>query len=323
MTVFDPGEILPFLEKAGWADAERVPLAGDASSRAYERLSLPSKAAILMKDPSSENMQRFVKITGILRQAGYSAPDIYAEDVRNGLLLLEDFDDRLLTQCIAAGASEKSLYSLAVDFLIDVRARKWPDSLPYFSASYVLDQNVLFLDWFIPAQTGKKVPQNARLFYQQIWQQLLKPHDHLEEGLLLRDFHAENILYLKDRAGLKSLGLIDYQDAMIGPAAYDLVSLLQDARRDVPWELEEEMIQYYVAQTGVNDVEFRELYAILGAHRSLRILGIFTRLAEQEGAVKYDAFMPRVKTHLRRNLAQPALLALDHWLALTLGKETL
>ncbi len=321
MTGPSDADIAEFLKRAGWADGKRTSLAGDASSRSYERLEKEGKTALLMKDPSAETVERFLKVTRILQKDSYSAPEILAEDPGQGLALLEDFGDHLFFRLIEDGADETALYRLAVDFLIDLTRRHLPDGLPYFSESYVLDQNVLFLDWYIPSVTGKPVTREARLFYQQVWRELLKSQGSMEEVLLMRDFHAENIFHLEGRTGLQALGLIDYQDAMIGPAAYDLVSLLQDARRDVPRALEEEMIGHYVTETGVPESRFRESYAILGAHRALRIMGIFTRLSEQDGKNKYLAFMPRMKRHLKRNLAHPALVALEHWLSITVGKE--
>ncbi|MFT6559553.1 aminoglycoside phosphotransferase family protein [Sneathiella sp.] len=320
MTLVSEDRIIAFIEKAGWKDAWRHALAGDASSRRYERLTQKDKTAILMVDPSIETMDRFVRVTGLLHKMGYSAPEILTRQKDEGLLLLEDFGDRLFTQCIEQGAPATDLYRLAVDLLLDLRTQKLPENLPYFSPSYVLNQNALFLDWFVSDVNGRPVPENARLFYQQIWQELMVELGSMEEVFLFRDFHAENMMHLEQRSGLKALGLIDYQDAMIGPAAYDLVSLLQDARRDVGAGLEQEMLTHYIEQSGVDHNVFYRQYAIFGAHRALRILGIFTRLSKRDGKDRYQKFVPRVKSHLSRNLAHPDLLPLQHWLALTLGK---
>lgn len=316
-------DIQSFLGVAGWNKAAAKDLAGDASTRRYRRLSKNGKSGILMIDPSVQTVTQFLKVTEILRKEGYSAPEILAQDLQKGLLLLEDFGDRLFVTLIEAGENEEKLYTLAVDFLLDLRTKKIPEGLPYFSSSYVLDQNTMFLDWFVPHESGKSVSEEGQRFYQQIWSHLLKSLDRKDEAMLLRDFHAENILFLEGRIGLKSLGLLDYQDAMTGPAAYDLVSLLQDARRTVPLSLEEKMLDYYILKSGVEGKWFREVYAILGAHRALRILGIFTRLLNQDGKGRYQQFVPRVKAHLKRNLEHPSLLALQHWLNITLGKNAL
>ncbi len=320
MKSVDP-DIKKFLDATSWKTASRDPLAGDASSRRYERLTLEGQTAILMIDPSVETVGRFLSVTQLLTKRGYSVPAILAAEPNNGLLLLEDFGNNLFVDLIRQGSDEEDLYTLAVDFLIDLRNKALPTGLPYFSPSYVLDQNSMFLDWYIPDQRGRPVQNNARLFYQQIWRELLKLMKGVPEIMLLRDFHAENILYLENRNGVQALGLLDYQDAMTGPAAYDLVSLLQDARREVPITLEQKMIQYYLTQTGIEESGFRQSYAIMGAHRALRIMGIFTRLAERDGKTRYLDYMPRMKAHLIRNLAHPALIALKHWLEITLGKK--
>lgn len=313
--------VLTFLASAGWAHASRVGLAGDASSRRYERLTYKGKTAILMIDPSVLTVEKFIVVTDLLKARGYSAPEILAQDPLKGLLLLEDFGQRLFVDLVGTEVTEEDLYCLAVDFLIDLRSQSLPIGLPLFSQSYVLDQNSMFLDWYIPDKTGEEVASNARNFYQRIWKELLSFFENELEVMLLRDFHAENTLHLNRRSGVKALGLLDYQDAMTGPAAYDLVSLLQDARRDVPAALETKMIDRYVSQTGVNEVEFRRGYHILGAHRALRIMGVFTRLSKAEGKSRYMAFMPRMEAHLRGNLAHPDLIPLKHWLSITLGQN--
>ncbi len=310
-----------FLKKTPWEKARRVPLAGDASGRSYERLYVKDQQAILMIDPSVATVKQFLNVTDILENYGYSAPEILAQQPEDGLLLLEDFGDRLFADLLIFGGDEPELYKLAVDFLIDLKTQVLPSGLPYFSPSYVLDQNSMFLDWYIPKQKGKQIEGNARTFYQLIWSELLKTMEDEPEIMLLRDFHAENILHLPERSGVKALGLLDYQDAMTGPAAYDLVSLLQDARRDVSAATEKNMVDYYIEQTGIDKSEFLRSYAIMGSHRALRILGIFTRLSHRDGKSRYLAFMPRVKEHLLKNLSHPDLVALKHWLEVTLGKE--
>jgi len=309
-----------FLEKNNWGTASRSKLAGDASSRQYERLSRSDVTAILMIDPDPDVVQKFLTVTDLLQEAGYSAPKVLASDVSAGLVLLEDFGNDLFASLMEDGADEDPLYELATDFLIDLATQMRPTDLPYFSSNYVLDQNAMFLDWYVPKVMGKSLPDNARFFFQQIWRQLLKNMEDDKEVLLLRDFHAENLLYLPDRQGLQALGLLDYQDAMTGPAAYDLVSLLQDARRDVTPEIATKMLDHYILKTGVDDVEFKRMYAILGAHRALRIMGIFTRLADRDDKPRYLEFMPRMISHLQSNLAHPDLLALKHWITVSVGK---
>jgi len=312
--------ITAFLEKSNWGSSSRTQLAGDASSRQYERLTRFDGTAILMIDPDPKVVKKFLNVTDILQTAGYSAPTVLASDIASGLVLLEDFGNDLFAWLLTEGADEETLYELATDFLVDLSNQERPTGLPYFSSNYVLDQNTMFLDWYVPKVTDKALPDNARFFFQQIWRQLLKNLEDDKEVLLLRDFHAENLVYLPDRDGLKALGILDYQDAMTGPAAYDLVSLLQDARRDVSPEIAGKMLDRYIAKSGVDETEFRRMYAILGAHRALRIMGIFTRLADRDNKPRYLEFMPRMIAHLQTNLTHPDLLALKHWITVSIGK---
>lgn len=308
-----------FLEANGLAGASRMPLAGDASARRYERVTDGDRSRILMDAPPPEDVGRFVAVARELATRGYSPPEIYAEDLEKGFLLLEDLGDGLFSDLMASGEPEEPLYRLAVNLLIDFSRQAPPSSLPHFSDDYLRDQNRMFLDWYVPAKTGVHLSDEAERFYQEIWEELLPDIRVGPEVMLLRDFHSDNLLYLKDREGLRSLGLLDFQDALRGPAAYDLVSLLQDARRDVHADTDD-MIHYYLEKTGLDETDFLTSYAILGAHRALRIMGIFTRLAEQDGKTAYLELMPRMRAHLARNLTHPALAALKNWLAVSVGE---
>lgn len=309
-----------FLKNAGWQDADIKFLSGDASPRKYERLNRNGDSAILMMDPDPANLQKFLKVTNLLLEMGYSVPKPLSEDPGHEFLLLEDFGDGLFARLLEQDLSqEESLYSLAVDFLSDLRLQETPTSLPFFSSSYVLDQNAVFLDWFVPRVTGAPISDKARFFFQQIWRHLLKQLEDEAEVMLLRDFHAENLVYLPDREGLTSVGILDYQDAMTGPAAYDLVSLLQDARRHVTPSISNKMVDRYISNTGVEEQAFRRSFSILGAHRALRILGIFIRLSEQENKHRYLEFVPRMIGHLYTNLEHSELVPLKHWIKVTLG----
>jgi hypothetical protein len=310
--------ISAFLARQGLEAAPREPLAGDASSRRYERIISGDKSMILMDAPPPEDVARFADISRALIGFGYSAPKILAEEPSEGLLLLEDLGDDLFARLIEGGAAEGPLYRLAVDFLIDLSKVPPPEFLPEFSDDYVRAQNEMFLDFYVPQKLGALLEPEPRAFYGEIWENLLPKMRIGPDVLLLRDFHSENLLYLKDREGLQALGLLDFQDALKGPAAYDLVSLLQDARRDVDETLASEMIYHYLDETGGEEVAFRESYAILGAHRALRIMGIFCRLAKVEGKTRYLEMIPRMQRHLAGNLAHPGLAALRNWLQLTI-----
>ncbi len=309
-----------FLKRNGLEGAPRHPLAGDASSRRYERIEAGENPLILMDAPPPEDVARFTAIAKALTERGYSAPEIQAEDIAEGFLLLEDLGDDLFARLFKAGRAEKPLYRLAVDFLVDLARSPPPAFLPEFSDDYVRAQNEMFLDFYVPEKLDGPLSDEPREFYREIWENML-PRMRVEpDVMLLRDFHSENLLYLKERDGLKSLGLLDFQDALKGPAAYDLVSLLQDARRDVDETLAAEMIYHYLDETGMEEAAFLESYAILGAHRALRIMGIFCRLAKVEGKRRYLDMIPRMQQHLAGNLAHPGLAALRNWLQLTIGE---
>lgn len=312
--------ILPFLRTAGYADADITPLAGDASSRWYARLRTESGPLILMDAPPPEDVGIFADIAVALRLRGYSAPAILAEDRKSGLLLLEDLGDDIFARLMEKGAPEAALYRLAVDFLVDLGKMPPPDFLPEFSDAYIMAQNEMFLDYYVPEKLGAPLGSTARIFYEDIWRNLLPRLRVGPEVMLLRDFHSENLLYLKDRDGVQALGLLDFQDALKGPPAYDLASLLQDARRQVDEALAEEMIYRYLDATGLPEQEFRLSYAILGAHRALRIMGIFIRLAREQGKTRYLGMIPRMQGYLGANLAHSGLAALDNWLRLTIGE---
>ncbi|MDF2368673.1 phosphotransferase [Sneathiella sp.] len=309
-----------FLARNGLEGASRKPLAGDASSRRYERIETDEKSLILMDAPPPEDVARFTMIAKALTERGYSAPEIHAEETAEGFLLLEDLGDDLYARLFEAGVAEPPLYRLAVDFLVDLDKSPPPVFLPEFSDEYVRAQNEMFLDFYVPEKIDAPLETEPREFYGDIWENLFSKMRVGPDVMLLRDFHSENLLYLKNRNGLKSLGLLDFQDALKGPAAYDLVSLLQDARRNVDETLASEMIYHYLDETGVEEAAFRESYAILGAHRALRIMGIFCRLAKVEGKTRYLDMIPRMQRHLAGNLAHPGLVALRNWLQLTIGE---
>ncbi|MCF8467944.1 MAG: phosphotransferase [Sneathiella sp.] len=309
-----------FLEQQGLGGAKRIPLAGDASSRRYERITGGCRSLILMDAPPPGGVRAFIAIDRELAARGYSAPKIFAEDPIEGFLLLEDLGDGLFAALIAAGEPEPPLYQLAVDFLIDLQKTPPPSFLPPFSDDYVRDQNDVFLDYYVAGKLGAPLEAEPCVFYKQIWEELLPALRAGPEVFLLRDFHSENLLLLPDREGLKALGLLDFQDALRGPAAYDLVSLLQDARRGLDAYMAEDMIYHYLDETGMEEEEFRQSYAILGAHRALRIMGIFTRLAKEQGKTKYLDLIPRMQGYLAQDLGHPALSALRNWLDLTIGE---
>jgi aminoglycoside/choline kinase family phosphotransferase len=301
-----------FLAGAGWADAGRTPLAGDASARSYQRLTKGARRAVLMDAPPDrgEDTGRFSRMARWLRQRGYSAPDILAEDSASGFLLLEDLGDDLFARLILKDRRvEEDLYMAAVDFLVDLHGHPTPPFVAPLDGPALADLTTLTPKWYLPG-VGTTVNDHAEAL-PGIISDLYSRIAAEEAVTSLRDFHAENLIWLPQRRGIARVGLLDFQDAVAAHPAYDLVSLLQDARRDVPAPLETTMITRYVTATGVDEGEFHPAYALLGAQRALRIIGVFARLTLHFGKPHYLAYLPRVWGYLQRNLAHPALSTLN------------
>lgn len=303
--------IRAFLGHAGWGDATRKPLAGDASARRYERLAMAGATAVLMDAPpgSGEDVRPFVAIALHLRSMGLSAPAIIAQDDAAGLLLLEDLGDDLFARLVQARpAVEEEIYAAAVDVLAEIQRHPAPGDLVTYGPGMMADAAALALDWYVPGATD--VTQNGRDAFTDMMQDLLHRHAPAGEGMVLRDYHAENLIWLPGRAGLARVGLLDFQLAMRGHAAYDLVSLLQDARRDVPRDLAARLQQRFAGATGMAADDLATACALLGAQRNLRILGGFSRLSMLHGKPQYVALIPRVWDHLMHDLSHPALAPL-------------
>ncbi len=315
-----------FLQRAGWGDATRAKLAGDASFRKYERLSRNGEPAVLMDaPPPQEDVRPFIRIARHLADLGYSAPRILAEDIKHGFLLLEDLGDDLFARLLTSGGDEQELYEATIDFLLDLHRHPAPDDLAPYDETRLIEEAQLFTDWYLPALTGRDTPDNIRQAFRFLFG-ILAPEVSMDATpgkriLVLRDFHAENLIWLPQRSGAARLGLLDFQDAVAGHPAYDLVSLLEDARRDVDPDLAEAMLQRYIAGSGMDNAKFRRAYAILGAQRNIRIIGIFTRLWKRDGKPQYQAFMPRMWGLLERDLAHPALTDLRGWLDAMVPQE--
>lgn len=315
-----------FLQRAGWKDAARSKLAGDASFRKYERLKRKNESAVLMDaPPPQEDVRPFLRIARHLESLGYSAPRILAEDAEHGFLLLEDLGDDLLARLLRQGGDERELYEATIDFLLDLHRHPAPADLAPYDEDRLVGETELFTDWYLPALTGRDTPANLRQGFRFLWN-ILAPEVGMDTSperriLVLRDFHAENLIWLPERSGAARLGLLDFQDAVAGHPAYDLVSLLEDARRDVSPELAEAMLQRYIDGSGADETSFRRAYAILGAQRNLRIIGIFTRLWKRDAKPQYQAFMPRMWGLVERDLAHPALSDLRGWLDAMVPQE--
>mgnify|MGYP003149572037 CR=1 FL=1 len=331
-----------FLAAAGWADARAVPLAGDASTRRYERLDRRGQSAIFMiAPPSAEapscpldadevtrkalgynamarlagpNLNAFVAMANALRVAGISAPEIYAADPANGYALIEDLGDDLFARVVGR-VDEETLYQNAIDALLTLHKKSL--TRPVDETFAMLDYDGLALDaetrllmeWYWPLKYSAEASDDIYTDYHARWASVLDglsaPHT-----FVLRDYHAENLLWLPEREGAAKVGVIDFQDALFGQAAYDLVSLLEDARRDVSPDLADKMVAYYLDQSDCDPVQFERDYAILATQRNAKILGIFARLAKRDNKPRYLDLLPRVEAHFRRDLARPAMAPL-------------
>jgi aminoglycoside/choline kinase family phosphotransferase len=312
-------QIAGFLDAAGWGTAERKPLAGDASFRRYDRLRDGDQRAVLMDaPPPQEDVRPFLKVAGLLHGLGLSAPRILAHDEAAGLLLLEDLGDGTYTRLLADGADETALYALAIDALCHIQQRFTPAAgvLPPYDEARLLTEASLLVDWFLPAATGAAVAAELREEYLACWRRVLPHASGAAPTLVLRDYHVDNLLLLPERAGIAACGLLDFQDAVLGPGSYDLVSLLEDARRDVAPDLAAAMLERYLAAfPGIDRAAFMASYAVLGAQRNCKIVGIFTRLCVRDGKPIYLKHIPRVWRLIEQDLRHPALAPVARWLA--------
>ncbi|MEG3165426.1 phosphotransferase [Sphingomonas sp. PB2P19] len=295
-----------FLDANGWADAQILPVAGDASFRRYFRAVADDRRAILMDaPPPHEDPRPFIAVAEWLVARGFAAPSILAADLDQGLVLLEDFgDDRLREAADAAPEDELSLYAPAVDLLVDLRRHAAGPLKPY-NRAVLTREAALFVDWYCPA-VGIEPDRNG---WDAAWDAVLDHAIAAEPVTVLRDYHAENLMLVGPE---RSLGLLDFQDALAGHPAYDLVSLLQDARRDVDPAVEAAMLARYRAATDA-DEDFLRAYHVLGAQRNAKILGIFTRLWKRDGKPRYPTLCPRVWAYLERDLAQPVMAPVARW----------
>jgi len=261
------------------------------------------------------NIKTFMQITEILRGYGFSAPEILSVDLENGFLLLEDLGDDLFAKvCLTDGSLEAPLYQSAIDVLVALhRHRAAPEIAPYDIETYLREARLL-TQWYLPAAMGAPVTSGVSAEFDHLICEVCTLIPESNPVLVQRDYHAENLLWLPGREGIKRVGLLDYQDALAGHPAYDLVSLLEDARRDTSAMLRSTMLQRYLDKTGVEEANFKQAYSILGAQRNLKILGIFTRLYLRDGKPQYLELMARVWRHLQRDLEHPSLAGLRRWI---------
>jgi N-acetylmuramate 1-kinase len=316
-----------FLARVGWGGAILAPLAGDASFRRYIRLARGGTTAMLMDaPPPKEDVRPYCAVARLLVALGLSAPRIFAEDWERGLLVIEDFGDDTFTRLLAGGADERALYELAVDCLIALNRRfdaASAEPVPPYDDARLLAEASLLVDWYLPAVAGRPPEPPARAEYLDLWRNLLALARDVPETLVLRDYHVDNLMRLDGRDGIAACGLLDFQDAVMGPMSYDLVSLLEDARRDVPQALAQALRERFLAAfPSLDRAAFDRSYALLGAQRNAKIIGIFTRLSVRDGKPQYLAHIPRVWRLLEQDLRHPALQPMARWLERQFPPET-
>jgi hypothetical protein len=267
----------------------------------------------------AEGVHPFVTVAAALHAAGLSTPEIYAQDLDQGFLLIEDLGDRVFASEVAAGTSDQEeLWRAATDALIALRASPPLPSLPAYDHGALGIEAELIVDWYWPALYGTPIPEETRASFLSLWTAVFDRLEAEPKGWVLRDCHSPNLLWLPQRRGIARVGVIDFQDAMRGAPAYDLVSLLQDARTDVAPELEGRLFDHYCAavlcaESGFDRDAFAFAYAALGAQRNTKILGIFARLAKRDGKPQYLRHIPRLWRYLERDLGHPELRPLKEW----------
>lgn len=306
-----------FLAGAGRAESRRQTIPGDASGRRYLRLGPPGVPAVAMDWPPPQDSARFAALAGRLRALGLQAPEILARDTDRGFLLLEDLGAETFAARLDAGADAAPLYALAVDVLIALRragvAAAEGLDLPVFDAARFTDQATLFLDVAWPAVCGRAAAADEREAFATAWRPVLSVLADAAPVLMLRDYFPGNLVWRPGAAGLARAGLLDFQDAGIGPAEYDLMSLLEDARRPVDPDLADAMrARYAIAFPADAPGDARRRFDALAAARHVRVLAVFTRL-QQVGRTGYGEFLPHVRAMLRRVLRRPGLEPLAGW----------
>lgn len=336
-------EIQEFLEGAGWGQAARTPLNADASTRRYERLRRKTETSMLMDAPPLETVpcppgaddeervrlgwnavsrlaasrvEAFAAVAEYLNGLGLSAPAILAQDIPRGLALLEDLGDDLFAEVINRGGDEIALYTAAGEVLAAVHSAKPPFVLPYRGGEWpilsydhlALSANLdLFVEWMPQRDLAIRISEQTRLRWERVRENLIGKAEDFPRALILRDTHAENLIWLPQRVGLARVGLLDFQDAVLGWGEWDMSMLLHDARRDVSAEAREAAIRVYLDGTGATRAAFDERLSVLGAMNVMRIMGIFARLVTRDKKPRYDQFQPRLRSLLNETLSHPSM----------------
>jgi aminoglycoside/choline kinase family phosphotransferase len=317
----DSREILrqQFIKTHGWGDATVSFLAGDCSNRHYYRLKKSDGTTVVLMDAygEDEKIEPFIKITRLLNSLACSSPKVLNYDFGERFILLEDLGDATFTYCLKQGMDPFPLYETAVDALIHIHQTfdvSMCTELPTYAAEEMLKKSSLFLEWYYPYIYGEAAPASAKEEWDDAWHQAFKILGNAPKTIILRDFHVDNLLWLPERTGYQRCGLLDFQDAAVGPQSYDLVSLFEDVRQDVPADLTKKLLKKYLAHFSYLDPEaFMAQYYTLGAQRITRIMGVFCRMLIQNKRDQYMTFLPRAWKWLENDLKHDNLSDTRHW----------
>ena len=312
-----------FARANGLVPKRLVAMPADASFRRYFRYEDVDRPLLMMDaPPPEEDVRPFVKVAKHLATLGLRPPAIYAVDEAQGFVLLEDFGEATFTRLLSGGTDEKTLYEFAVDTLAHLH--RIPEALridvPPYDIQVLQREAALFTEWYLPYVTGRSLNESARTAWDAAWASVIGGLPQPRKSLVLRDFHVDNLMLLEHGEGLERCGLLDFQDALIGPTAYDVVSLLEDARRDVPENLQRSLkLRYIELSDDIDQTGFDAWFNVLGAQRHAKVLGIFVRLNERDGKSSYLKHLARVRRLLDAKLATVELTAVRQWFEKYLG----
>jgi hypothetical protein len=296
-------------------EVKTEPILGDAGLRNYYRVASKYKTYILMDCPPSYcSVQPFIDMAIFLKENKFSAPEIFHQDVKNGFLLLEDFGTINLKNYILSNKElSKDSYLLMIDLLVALQKKPLPTKLPQATNEDLITELKIFVDWYVPHTYKKELSKKQLEEFLSIWRNILKQKTVNQPSLVLRDYHVENIMYLEKEKSIRKLGLLDFQDALIGSPIYDLVSLLEDARIDVSRKDALSYVEYFAQKKNFDVESVLVDYHILGAQRNCRILGVFARKAMRDHDDGYLQYIPRVLKYLKYDLSHSVLAPLKEW----------
>ena len=306
-----------FFIKNNFKNYSLTPIKSDASFRKFFFIKDKNKSFVFFTSPKlKENNTGYIKVSKLFSKIGLSVPKIIDYDKKKGFFLIEDFGNNTYSKYLKDGFSEYKLYDLAVENLIYLQKKThfFPKNSSKYTNKKFMDEVKLFLLWYWPAIFKKKPEKTITYSFLKIWNELLLPMLNAKKVIVHRDFHIDNLFFLKDRLGIQKCGLIDFQDSIEGPRAYDLVSLLEDARRDVNQKIYSQMYAKFVKTLNKSDKKkFQKEYQILAANRHIKVIGIFTRLYVRDGKKNYIKHIPRLWNLLEKNLESTNLLSLRLW----------